>query len=791
MLPDDIANSYREYKADTEIFVTWLVETASRCGFVPSTTAPSHATAAATGGRLKGKARAAEPKVRSQACKITINDLKTCATAVVEKPPKKFAVPLYASRAAARAIRHRTKSTLWHEAQTQNVDEDLQHAFAASNEAHATFTGTLEYALDLLKPFITTGKAIPKPDEHITPPSVNGLNTRFSSLEIEDLADQEPESGGQAAATAKPAPTSKTTYTVDNQKDDCLIAMSMLVRDYNQIKVVIQTTWARYCRKDTDLVSTAATTQAAMQMIKSLVHEFSLSFPEIRNVESFWHTFFADSEICKTMRRDTDEIRAMQHTLRGNERRCEVKIPDVLLTYGCLQSYIHIWDVLQHIEPYVESGDVAYLTFPDRKSQQLSNALDDIVWMIRRVHYPLPTVDNFTLAWYTYLNRRNCEDRKPTDQTRYGGNISLEMWLYTDLYLVAQDAVSSQNPGLVLEDYQNIWTYVDRGGFLQDVLTTSPLLESPWGRTNLNSFFRDPSDAMQRLIWLSSDPIWNSRLASARQTHGHDETWSPITYENRNHSDWVTMNPFLAGTISFVVMHAANDLLLLMQNGNGLVLGYAHLYNFLHNAHSANEADSSEKLVTKEWKDIDNAIALLGESSIFMGSRPTALDQCTNRLVRAHGMKASDIARTNGRGKKKQIVSVGGKMSVHSTPLINLLFSDGGPSNTTFLNITNRAISELLMKETETYNSDILPQKLFSGPEVAGPLFMLRVLLQRELPALLFPLEQLHLSCKELNGPHDEYVAGLRPVEGEDAKLKRGETYFVPVKAGGEIEAVA
>jgi len=102
--------------------------------------------------------------------------------------------------------------------------------------------------------------------------------------------------------------------------------------------------------------------------------------------------------------------------------------------------------------------------------------------------------------------------------------------------------------------------------------------------------------------------------------------------------------------------------------------------------------------------------------------------------------------------KKKQIVSVGGKMSVHSTPLINLLFSDGGPSNTTFLNITNRAISELLMKETETYNSDILPQKLFSGPEVAGPLFMLRVLLQRELPALLFPLEQLHLSCKEPNG---------------------------------------
>lgn len=95
-------------------------------------------------------------------------------------------------------------------------------------------------------------------------------------------------------------------------------------------------------------------------------------------------------------------------------------------------------------------------------------------------------------------------------------------------------------------------------------------------------------------------------------------------------------------------MHAASDLFLLMQNGNELILGYAHLYNFLHHAHRANGADSSEELLTKERKDMDDAIALIGESSIFMGSRPTALDQCANRLLRTHGMKASDLARTNG-----------------------------------------------------------------------------------------------------------------------------------------------
>ena len=44
---------------------------------------------------------------------------------------------------------------------------------------------------------------------------------------------------------------------------------------------------------------------------------------------------------------------------------------------------------------------------------------------------------------------------------------------------------------------------------------------------------------------------------------------------------------------------------------------------------------------------------------------------------------------------------------------------------------------------------------------------------------------------KSLPDPHDEYVAGLRPVEGEDAKVKSGEGHFVRVKAGGEVAVVA
>ncbi|KAI4696621.1 uncharacterized protein J4E88_000798 [Alternaria novae-zelandiae] len=750
MLPDNIANSYREYKADTEIFVTWLVETASRCGFIPSTTAPAPATA---GGRLKGKARAAEPKApkakSSQARRITINDLKTCASAIAEKPPKKFVVPLYASRAAARAIRHRTKSTLWHETQTQNVDEDLKPAFAASNEAHATFTGALGYVLDLLKPFITTGKATPKPGEPTTQTPIDGLSTRFSNLDIEELAEQEPESGGQTTTTARPAPTSKTTYTVDNQKEDRFIAMSMLIRDYNQIKTIVTATWDHYRQNDdVDLVSAAATTQAAMQMTKSLVNDFSNSFPEIVDAEDFWHKFLDDPKIRNNISRETDENRAILQTSgeEVDEFLCHARLPNRLLNYGL---------------------------------QVLTNALDDIVWMIIGVHIEPPAMDNFTKAWYTHLKRGISDDGKDVPHHRYAKDISIEMMLYTDLYLAVQDILTplespsqespsqespsqetlsqetpaeetpaEETPAQVRKDYHDLWKYVRREGRVHRLLK-APFIQGKRERAMLTSFFRDPLVAERRLSWLSSDPIWVARAESAKK----EEHWEvmPHSLYNRNCYDFITMNPFLAGLILFVAVHATCDLSLLTQNTDGLVLGYAHLFNFLRQAHSANNADSSEKLLTREWEDMEAAIDLLGESNFFKGNRPIALDMCIQRLLRAHGMKASDLARDAGRVKKGTRAYDSGQISAISTPLTNLIFSDGGPSKTTFLNITNQAISELLMQEAETYASDTLDPKIIKGAWAAGPLIMFRVLLQRELPALLFPLDTVQSHCSEIN----------------------------------------
>lgn len=126
--------------------------------------------------------------------------------------------------------------------------------------------------------------------------------------------------------------------------------MSMLVRDYNQTKTVVKVTWDHYRQnEDVDLASAAAITQAAMQMTKSFVNEFSNSFPEIEDAEGFWHKFLDDPKIRNNMRRDTDEYRATSQTSgrEGYKWPCHVKLPDRLLNYGCLKTFLDIWNILQ------------------------------------------------------------------------------------------------------------------------------------------------------------------------------------------------------------------------------------------------------------------------------------------------------------------------------------------------------------------------------------------------------------------------------------------------------------
>ena len=57
MLPGFLESTYKKYKNDTSIFVKWLCEAGSKCGYAISTAQTVKEEPVAKGPRLKGKSR--------------------------------------------------------------------------------------------------------------------------------------------------------------------------------------------------------------------------------------------------------------------------------------------------------------------------------------------------------------------------------------------------------------------------------------------------------------------------------------------------------------------------------------------------------------------------------------------------------------------------------------------------------------------------------------------------------------------------------------------------------------
>lgn len=118
MLPSNLAGSYRRYKEDTNVFATWLLNTAETCGYNPGyvdeTPKPQLAQPST---RLKGKARKEAKKAATNSASIVQTKLRYISTkemllqaeiiAKHKRPPVEM--PKNIRNTLERAIRARTR----------------------------------------------------------------------------------------------------------------------------------------------------------------------------------------------------------------------------------------------------------------------------------------------------------------------------------------------------------------------------------------------------------------------------------------------------------------------------------------------------------------------------------------------------------------------------------------------------------------------------------------------------------------------------------------------------------
>ena len=296
MLPEFLAGSYQRYKADTNVFTTWLSEKAIACGYRPPNLTPRNTTPPETkpedasqssGSRLKGKARKeakeaikTSPSNSQEAAAVPIvkytlraSDLLRQAEAVSASTRPRVQMPVAIQKVVERAIHARQRCTAWY--QETGVKNDY------STEGHVHFIDVLEKTLSILQPCFATTDAtseLPVQEEkskgrQAGKTSNDILSNRFETLQIEDAEDILDIGESDVSAVKKVSPSKKqliqNIYELKIQSvADVAFEIFCFFEDLHNVRGFLKGTWKKYKAGELDLMTTTITTHAAFDIVR-------------------------------------------------------------------------------------------------------------------------------------------------------------------------------------------------------------------------------------------------------------------------------------------------------------------------------------------------------------------------------------------------------------------------------------------------------------------------------------------------------------------------------------------
>ncbi|KAF7920882.1 uncharacterized protein EAE98_008911 [Botrytis deweyae] len=291
MLPSNLAGSYRRYKEDTNVFATWLLNTAETCGYnlgyVDETPKPQLAQPST---RLKGKARKEAKKAAANSATIEQTNLRYISTkemllqaeiiAKHKRPPVEM--PKNIRNTLERAIRARTRCANWF----RNTETD-QHT-DKSNRTHAYFISILEKALDTLEPCTRKEKDAGSSSDS----QIRGSNTAHSTniygmLEVEDVGAETPNVTVDDIITAS-KPNAKRHLNICEMEIEDKIDLEFVVfcffEDLQRIQEFLKETWKLVMKEELDAITASLVSNLAFSLARQIEDELTSSYPEFFGV---------------------------------------------------------------------------------------------------------------------------------------------------------------------------------------------------------------------------------------------------------------------------------------------------------------------------------------------------------------------------------------------------------------------------------------------------------------------------------------------------------------------------
>lgn len=271
-MADEIRGTYKIYKDATNMFLSWLAETAKSRGhkFQSETNTNSNTEATRTSKpRLKGKARKAAREAASKAPQqpppagekhqLSLKDFTACAETPAKTRDPVVLIPSSIRAIAVRALALRKRCANWFARQVQTSEETL-----IGNFGYRYFNNWLEDILSILKPCgdVFDTEVNPQADAKFD------LGDRFSSLSIEEpspewmapLKDKPTETPLPSSSSARTG----TSYSWKSNDEDKYLAIFCLYEDLNHLHQQICHMWTKYRLGELDLVTVSVVTNVAL-----------------------------------------------------------------------------------------------------------------------------------------------------------------------------------------------------------------------------------------------------------------------------------------------------------------------------------------------------------------------------------------------------------------------------------------------------------------------------------------------------------------------------------------------
>ncbi|KAI9640150.1 hypothetical protein NHQ30_011387 [Ciborinia camelliae] len=641
MLPEYLDSTYKRYKEDTSTFIKWLSKTGQSCSYTPNKSSTPIVEPAPKSSRLKGKARKAAKQSSSSLPAtatelhpqiVDIKDILPLAKAIIDSKFPAQIVPISIIQAGLRAISARRKCTSFFVDLT--AENDIQGV--QSNESHEFFTDLMDEVLTILQPLfeVVTG-ATSTTFENTKTPSED-IKNRFAQLEVEDTIE-DTQNDFPAATRSKSIESPDADYElgISDSKaynEEKMFALICLFKDLQKLRSFIDGIWKDYDKENIDLITAAATTNAAFQLGIRAQEEVAINFPGLDDYDqAFTMMFSIEYPESKFRTRGTlgDFIFASTYNILRNF--CHVLQPDIVpaMNRGCLGVYNPLANrsKMSFNERYKEDWILLYELLPE---------------------FALIAKDDYLKGF------RIDELTKGISKMCLSKNISVWLSFATTVLLDIHHSMR-ERVALGYRDMQiiaqRLKTTLDKHiKFSRNV--THP---AGWCKNEIEKRIEGLATKIEESI--ITDAILNTKRKRWMCSDGPELTPEENFYLYRHH-------PILSGFMAFYVTLNYQKAGLSYCNIMGTVTFPAQLYNAL----------KQKPDPVSSWPLMDQAIAMHTLEQLFFGCAPKTMQACFRQLCLIGGFSPALFAANRRSGGGISTSKNGGRVIKQISPISELFY---------------------------------------------------------------------------------------------------------------------